>query len=175
MLKSIIFVVKSCLGNVYRNLAIFFWSHCLWSSWSRLRRRWREIFFSAKYKFQNFWRRVALKSRSLPKWHFLLRLYGGVLKLSLSHSPNLTHTHTHTEPSLPNLSHSTVQSTVSILCSFLPLYHHLLPLSASLTFCSWLPHLHILASNISLFLSQTLSSSHSLWHPNIDTQPSTFC
>ena len=27
-LKSIIFPVKSFLGNFYRHLAIFFWSHC---------------------------------------------------------------------------------------------------------------------------------------------------
>ena len=39
MLKSVIFLVKSFLGNFYRHLAIFFWSHwrsvafqrCLWS------------------------------------------------------------------------------------------------------------------------------------------------
>ena len=30
MSKSLIFLVKSFLGNFYRNLAIFFWSHCLW-------------------------------------------------------------------------------------------------------------------------------------------------
>ena len=29
MSKSIIFLVKSFLGNFYRHLAIFFWSHCL--------------------------------------------------------------------------------------------------------------------------------------------------
>ena len=29
--KSIIFLVISFLGNFYRNLAIFFWSHCCWS------------------------------------------------------------------------------------------------------------------------------------------------
>ena len=28
VLKSIIFHVKSFLGNFYRHLAIFFWSHC---------------------------------------------------------------------------------------------------------------------------------------------------
>ena len=32
MLKSIIFIVKSFLGNFYRQLAIFIWSHCHWPS-----------------------------------------------------------------------------------------------------------------------------------------------
>ena len=30
--KSIIFLVKSFLGNFYRYLAIFIWSHCLWGN-----------------------------------------------------------------------------------------------------------------------------------------------
>ena len=35
--KSFIFLVKSFLGNFYRHLAIFVWSHCWWSSywWNR--------------------------------------------------------------------------------------------------------------------------------------------
>ena len=32
-LKSIIFLVKSFLGNFYRHLAILFWSDCWWAQW----------------------------------------------------------------------------------------------------------------------------------------------
>ena len=39
--KSFISLVTSFLGNFYRNLAIFIWSHCSWSS-----RSWTELFIT---------------------------------------------------------------------------------------------------------------------------------